>query len=607
MMRTHAAGTLRAEHVGQTVTLAGWVAKRRDHGGVAFLDLRDASGICQVVVRDEYLEKAGIHDLRNEFCITVTGVVDARTPENVNPNIATGEVEVAIRTLEVLNPAAPLPFQIDERTTVGEDARLKHRYLDLRRPRQHEALVLRSKVTRAIREVLDGRDFHDIETPTLTRSTPEGARDFVVPARLHPGKWYALPQSPQLFKQLLMVAGMERYYQIARCYRDEDFRADRQPEFTQLDIEMSFVEQDDVLELGEAIAKAVWATIGVDLPTPFERMTYADAMARFGTDKPDLRFGLELTDCTEYFASTPFRVFQAEYVGAVVMPGGASQPRRQFDAWQEWAKQRGAKGLAYVTVGEDGELAGPVAKNISDEEKAGLAAHVGANPGDCIFFAAGAPKASRGLLGAARVEIGKRCELIDESAWSFLWVVDAPLFEPAAEAVAAGDVAVGGGAWTAVHHAFTSPQAEFLDTFDTDPGPALAYAYDMVCNGNEIGGGSIRIHRRDVQERVFKVMGLDAEAAQEKFGFLLEAFKYGAPPHGGIAFGWDRIVMLLLGADSIRDVIAFPKSGGGYDALTDAPAPITAEQRKEAGIDATPVVAREQDGSEGTPEVGPRG
>ena len=609
MLRTHDAGALRAEHSGQTVTLTGWVAKRRDHGGVAFVDLRDASGVVQVVARDEVLTGAA-HDLRNEFCVKVTGEVTPRDEKDVNPNLPTGAIDVVASEIEVLSASDPLPFQIDERVTVGEEARLKHRYLDLRRPGAQSAgagLRLRSKVSAAARRVLEERDFVEIETPTLTRSTPEGARDFLVPARLSPGAWYALPQSPQLFKQLLMVAGMERYYQIARCYRDEDFRADRQPEFTQLDIEMSFVEQDDVLELGEAIAKAVWATIGVDLPTPFERMTYADAMARFGTDKPDLRFGLELTDCTEYFASTPFRVFQAEYVGAVVMPGGASQPRRQFDAWQEWAKQRGAKGLAYVTVGEDGELAGPVAKNISDEEKAGLAAHVGATPGDCIFFAAGAPKASRGLLGAARVEIGKRCELIDESAWSFLWVVDAPLFEPAAEAVAAGDVAVGGGAWTAVHHAFTSPQAEFLDTFDTDPGPALAYAYDMVCNGNEIGGGSIRIHRRDVQERVFKVMGLDAEAAQEKFGFLLEAFKYGAPPHGGIAFGWDRIVMLLLGADSIRDVIAFPKSGGGYDALTDAPAPITAEQRKEAGIDATPVVAREQDGSEGTPEVGPRG
>ncbi|MFW5471596.1 aspartate--tRNA ligase [Knoellia sp. CPCC 206435] len=590
MLRTHEAGTLRADHTSHTVTLTGWVARRRDHGGVAFIDLRDASGVVQVVARDEVLTGAA-HDLRAEFCIQVTGSVVARTEANVNPHLPTGEVEVVASEIVVLAPSAPLPFQIDERVTVGEEARLKHRYLDLRRPGASSAgaaLRLRSKVNAAARRVLGDRDFVEIETPTLTRSTPEGARDFLVPARLAPGSWYALPQSPQLFKQLLMVAGMERYYQIARCYRDEDFRADRQPEFTQLDIEMSFVEQADVLELGEAIVSEVWKLIGVELTTPFEQMTYADAMRRFGSDKPDLRFGNELVECTEYFANTPFRVFQSDYVGAVVMPGGASQPRKQLDAWQDWARSRGAKGLAYVLVGDDGELGGPVAKNLSDEEKAGLAAHVGATPGDCVFFAAGAVKSSRALLGAARLEIGRRCDLIDEDAWSFLWVLDAPLFEPASEAVAAGDVAVGGGAWTAVHHAFTSPKAEFLDSFDTDPGPALAYAYDMVCNGNEIGGGSIRIHRRDVQERVFKVMGLSDEEAQEKFGFLLDAFAFGAPPHGGIAFGWDRIVSLLAGTESIRDVIAFPKSGGGYDPLTAAPAPITPEQRKEAGVDATP-------------------
>ncbi len=584
MLRTHEAGSLRAADVGQNVMLAGWVASRRDHGGVAFIDLRDASGVVQVVVRGDEIA----HDLRNEWCIAVTGEVRERLEGKVNPHLPTGEVEVVASRVEVLNEAAALPFQIDEHTDVGEEARLKYRYLDLRRPAPSAALRLRSRVNRAAREVLYQQGFVEIETPTLTRSTPEGARDFLVPARLQPGSWYALPQSPQLFKQLLMVAGMERYFQIARCYRDEDFRADRQPEFTQLDIEMSFVSEDDVLALSEDVLVALWRLIGHEITTPIPRMTYAEAMRRFGTDKPDLRFDLELTELTDYFADTPFRVFQAAYVGAVVMPGGASQPRKQLDAWQDWAKQRGARGLAYVLVGDDGELGGPVAKNLSDAERAGLAEAVGARPGDCVFFAAGPVTSSRALLGAARLEIGRRGGLIDESAWSFVWVVDAPLFEAASEAEAAGDIAVGHGAWTAVHHAFTSPKPESMDTFDTDPASALAYAYDIVCNGNEIGGGSIRIHRRDVQERVFKVMGLDEAEAQEKFGFLLDAFKYGAPPHGGIAFGWDRICALLSHTDSIRDVIAFPKTGGGVDPLTDAPAPITAEQRKEAGIDAVP-------------------
>ena len=588
VLRTHEAGTLRAGHTSQTVTLTGWVARRRDHGGVAFLDLRDASGVAQVVVRDEILALSGAHDLRNEYCVKVTGQVHQRPEGNTNTDLPTGEIEVVATELEVLSPAAPLPFQIDERVTVGEEARLKFRYLDLRRPGPAAAIRLRSKVNQAARAVLAERDFVEIETPTLTRSTPEGARDFLVPARLRPGSWYALPQSPQLFKQLLMVAGMERYYQIARCYRDEDFRADRQPEFTQLDIEMSFIDQDDIIELGEAIMTSLWKLIGHEITTPMVRMSYSDAMARYGSDKPDLRFGQELTDCTEFFAQTSFRVFQAPYVGAVVMPGGAAQPRKQLDAWQEFAKQRGAKGLAYVLVGQDGVLAGPVAKNLTETEREGLAKHVDASNGDAIFFAAGPIKASRALLGAARAEIGRRCALIDESAWSFLWVLDAPLFEPTSEAVASGDVAVGAGAWTAVHHAFTSPKPEFMDTFDTDPGSALAYAYDMVCNGNEIGGGSIRIHRKDVQERVFAVMGLGEAESREKFGFLLDAFAFGAPPHGGIAFGWDRICSLLSGTDSIRDVIAFPKSGGGFDPLTSAPAPITATQRKEAGVDSVP-------------------
>lgn len=587
MLRTRTAGSLRASDVGQVVTLTGWVDRRRDHGGVAFTDLRDASGIAQVVIREEIA-----HDLRAEYVLAVTGEVSARPEGNANPNLPTGEIEVVVSDVEILNTSAPLPFQVSDHAEdagqVGEEARLRYRYLDLRRSAMQHAIRLRAKVSQAARRVLDSHDFVEIETPTLTRSTPEGARDFLVPARLAPGSWYALPQSPQLFKQLLMVAGMERYYQIARCYRDEDFRADRQPEFTQLDVEMSFVEQDDVIAVAEDVLREVWALIDYELPTPIARMTYRDAMERYGSDKPDLRFGCELVDLTDYFKDTTFRVFQNPYVGAVVMPGGASQSRRTFDAWQEWAKQRGAKGLAYVTVAEDGTLGGPVAKNITDAEREGLAQAAGAEPGDCIFFAAGHVDSSRALLGAARLEIGKRCGLIDDDEWSFVWVVDAPLFKPSAEARADGDVALGKSAWTAVHHAFTSPKPECLETFDTDPGGALAYAYDIVCNGNEIGGGSIRIHRSDVQERVFNVMGIGEQEAQEKFGFLLDAFKFGAPPHGGIAFGWDRIVSLLTRADSIRDVIAFPKSGGGFDPLTEAPAPITPEQRKEAGVDAVP-------------------
>ena len=586
MIRSHQAGTLRPAHVGTTVTLAGWIGRRRDHGGVAFLDLRDSTGIVQVVVHDP----AVAHPLRNEFCVRVVGEVVARPEGNENLELATGAVEVMVSELEVLSEAAPLPFPIDEHVEVGEEARLRYRYLDLRRPEPARIMRLRSKTNQIAREVLFDRDFLEVETPTLTASTPEGARDFLVPARLKPGSWYALPQSPQLFKQLLMVAGMERYYQIARCYRDEDFRADRQPEFTQLDVEMSFVEQDDVIAVAEQVLAALWRLIGHEITLPIPRMTYTDAMNRYGSDKPDLRFDLEITELTEYFAGTPFRVFQAPYVGAVVQKGGASTPRRGFDAWQEWAKQRGARGLAYVTVGEDGSPGGPVAKNITEDERAGLAAATGAEPGDAIFFGAGARKSTQELLGAARLEIGRRGGLIDESAWSFLWVVDAPLFELVGETSDDAAVSVGGAGstWTAVHHAFTSPKPECLDTFDTDPGSALAYAYDIVCNGNEIGGGSIRIHRADVQERVFAVMGLSEEEAKAKFGFLLEAFSFGAPPHGGIAFGWDRIAMLLAGADSLRDVIAFPKSGGGFDPLTAAPAPITPEQRKEAGVDFVP-------------------
>jgi len=577
VIRTDPAGTLRETDAGRTVTLSGWIASRRDHGGVAFLDLRDASGRVQVVVREPEVA----HPLRDEFCIKVTGEVSMRPEGNENPDLATGSIEVIADDLEVLSTSAPLPFPIDDRVNVSDEVRLRHRYLDLRRSKPGDAIRMRSRVNQVAREVLLARDFVEVETPTLTRSTPEGARDFLVPVRLQPGHWYALPQSPQLFKQLLMVGGIERYFQIARCYRDEDFRADRQPEFTQLDIEMSFVEQQDVIDVGEAVVRALWSQVGGHDIGDIPRMTYAEAMSRFGTDKPDLRFGLELVELTDYFADTPFRVFQAEYVGAVVMPGGADQPRRQFDAWQEWAKQRGAKGLAYVTVAQDGALGGPVAKNLSDSERDGLVAAVGANPGDAVFFAAGRASESRALLGAARVEIADRLSLIDTSQWSFVWVVDAPMFEQ----VQADD---GSWVWTAVHHPFTSPNADWIDSFESSPGEALAWAYDLVCNGNEIGGGSIRIHDAGVQRRVFEVLGLGEAEAQDKFGFLLEAFKYGPPPHGGIAFGWDRICMLLAGSESLREVIAFPKTGGGHDPLTGAPTQITSEQRAEAGIDAEP-------------------
>ncbi len=585
MIRTREAGTLRVVDEREQVLLAGWVARRRDHGGVAFIDLRDSSGVVQVVIRDASIAE----ELRAEYCLKVVGEVARRPEGNENPDLPTGDIEVLATEIEILNRSDPLPFPVDEHLSVGEDARLRHRYLDLRREGPGHAIRLRSRVNRVAREVLYDLDFVEIETPTLTRATPEGARDFLVPARLQPGSWYALPQSPQLFKQLLMVAGMERYFQIARCYRDEDFRADRQPEFTQLDIEMSFVDQADVIGVGEAVISACWREIGHEIPLPIPHLTYADAMARYGTDKPDLRFGQELTELTSFFADTSFRVFQAPYVGAVVMPGGASQTRKQLDGWQDWAKQRGAKGLAYVLVGDDGELSGPVAKNLSEKERAGLAGRVGAAAGDCIFFAAGEASSARLLLGAARLEIGRRCELIDTTQWSFVWVVDAPVFEATSKAQDSGDVAVGAGAWTAVHHAFTSPKPEWIDSFEKDPAAALSEAYDLVCNGNEIGGGSIRIHRRDLQERVFAMMGVSIEEQREKFGFLLDAFAYGAPPHGGIAFGWDRVCALLAGVDSIREVIAFPKAASGVDPLTGAPAPITEAQRAEAGVDAEPI------------------
>ncbi|HAG54542.1 MAG: aspartate--tRNA(Asp/Asn) ligase [Actinobacteria bacterium BACL2 MAG-121001-bin67] len=576
MLRSHSAGTLRSSDIGGRVKLAGWVARRRDHGGVAFIDLRDYSGSIQVVISDEKVAAA----LRAEWCVLIEGVVTKRPSGNENTALPTGEIEINCESLEVLSEAAALPFPVDsgEVVNVGEEVRLKYRYLDLRREGPSSALRLRSKVTSIIRSVMDSEGFLDIETPYLTRSTPEGARDFLVPVRLQPGSWYALPQSPQLFKQLLMVAGMERYYQIARCFRDEDFRADRQPEFTQLDIEMSFIDQSDVLAVAEKILKEVFKrTLDIDIALPISHMTYHEALRRFGSDKPDLRFGNELVDVTDFFKETSFRVFQAEFVGAVVMPNGAASPRRELDAWQDWAKARGAKGLAYILVGEDGSLGGPVAKNLSERESKEIASFVGAKNGDAIFFAAGDQSSSLQLLGAVRLEIGERCHLIAKDQWKFLWVVDAPMFE-----------ATESGGWTAVHHPFTGPKPEYEKSFKDDPKSALAYAYDIVLNGNEIGGGSIRIHKREIQQAVFDVIGLTKQEAESKFGFLLEAFNYGPPPHGGIALGLDRLCALLAGAESIREVIAFPKTASGADPLTGAPTPITTAQRRESGVDFKP-------------------
>lgn len=587
--RTHHATEVTEALVGQPVTLAGWVDRRRDHGGVAFVDLRDSSGLVQVVINDEEMARP----LRSEFVIRVVGTVRLRPEGNENEHLATGRIEVVAASIEILSRSEALPFQVStalenesENKLPGEDVRLKYRYLDLRRPSMQRNIRLRSDMAKAARGALDEMGFTEVETPTMIKSTPEGARDFLVPARLVPGSWYALPQSPQLLKQLLMVSGVERYYQIARCYRDEDFRADRQPEFTQLDIEMAYVDQEDVIAMAEKVIAAIWKSAGYDIELPIRRITWKDAMDRYGTDKPDLRFGNELIELTDYFRDTPFRVFQAPYVGAVLFKGGASTPRRQFDAWQDWARQRGAKGLAYVQFTESGELKGPVAKNLSEQERAGLKQAVGAEDGDAVFFAAGPRTPSQELLGAVRVELARRAGLLKPDEFAFTWVVDFPLFKPTD--ADDDDVAVGHSKWTSMHHPFTMPSADWIDTFDQDPEHAMSDSYDIVCNGEEMGGGSVRIHRADIQDRVLKVLGIGKQEADEKFGFLLEAFKYGAPPHAGIALGWDRTAAILAGADTIRDVIAFPKAGGGRDPLTGAPAPITAEQRAETGVDYDP-------------------
>jgi aspartyl-tRNA synthetase len=582
MIRTHDAGGLRLADADDKVVLAGWVARRRDHGGVTFLDLRDATGLVQVVCRD----LPAVHGLRSEWCVAVTGSVARRGEGNVNPNLATGEVEVVASAVTVLSESEPVPFPIDGveeiESGVDEMLRWRYRYLDLRRAGPARALRTRAKAVSLIRRVMDAHDFVDVETPYLTRSTPEGARDFLVPVRLQPGHWYALPQSPQLFKQLLMVGGLERYYQIARCFRDEDTRADRTAEFTQLDIELSFLDEEDIYALSEELIATLWREIlDVELPGRFDRMTYAEAMRHYGSDKPDLRLDLELVDLTEHMAGTEFRVFQAEHVGAVVVPGGAAYTRKELDAWQEWAKARGGKGIAWLLVPTDGEPRGSVTR-LEPDRLAALPQAAGAKPGDAILFAAGPRQHTLELLGALRVAVGRQQGLVREDEWRFVWIYDFPMFEPTSE----DNQGLGG--WTAVHHPFTAPTAEYAETFHDNPQSALARAYDLVCNGTELGGGSVRIHRREMQQRVFDTIGLSRETAESKFGFLLEAFNYGPPPHGGIAFGLDRLAAVLAGTDSIREVMAFPKASSGGDPLTGAPTPITAKQRAEAGIDVSP-------------------
>lgn len=588
--RTHSASEIGLPLVGKTITVAGWVDRRRDLGGMTFLDLRDHSGLLQVVVSNPDL----VGDIRAEYVVQITGTVAERPDSQKSDNMVTGDVELDATKVTVLSTSKQLPFQVSsivenkgENTLPGEDVRLKYRFLDLRRPVMQRRLSLRAKMMWAAHESLHKMNFEEVETPDLIKSTPEGARDFVVPSRLHPGSWYALPQSPELLKQLLMVSGVERYYQFARCFRDEDFRADRQPEFTQLDLEMSYVGQEDVMKVGEQIIHDVWKACGYEVKTPIARISWKDAMDKYGSDKPDLRFGNQLVDLTDYFKNTPFRLFQQDYVGAVLYKGGAALHRRQFDEWQDWVKQRGGKGLAYAIFHDDGQIAGPVAKHLSDEEREGLKQAVHAENGDAVFFSAGDRESSQLLLGMVRREIVRRQGLLDPKKFAFVWVVDFPLFKRSNDPND-DHVQVGHSAWSPMHHPFTMPREDCLDTFDKNPEHAMSNAYDIVCNGLEMGGGSERIHRTDIQNRVLNVLGIGKEEAQEKFGFLLDAFQYGAPPHAGMAFGWDRASAIMAGTDSIRDVIAFPKTHAGTDLLTGAPAPISAEQRAETGVDEDP-------------------
>ena len=582
-MRSHYCGQVDARSIGHTIDVAGWVHRRRDHGGIIFIDLRDREGLLQIVFDPDAAELfKNAERLRNEFVIRVKGRVRERPAGTVNPHLASGHVEVLAEELEVLNRSEPLPFQLDE--TVSEEVRLRYRYLDLRREVMSRRLRLRHRITRAMRSYLDAQDFIDIETPMLTKATPEGARDYLVPSRTHPGKFFALPQSPQIFKQLLMVAGFDRYYQIVRCFRDEDLRADRQPEFTQLDIETSFLTQEQIMALMEGLVRHVFKEVlGETLPDPFPRMSYAEARSRYGSDKPDLRIALELTEIGDLVRECDFKVFAGPAndpngrVAALRVPGGAALARSQIDAYTAYVARFGAKGLAYIKVnertrGREG-LQSPIVKFLSDAQVAGILERTGAGDNDLIFFGADTIKVVCDALGALRLLVGQDLGIV-QTGWRPLWVVDFPMFEWDADE----------RRWAAMHHPFTSPSSDDPAEVSADPGGVLAKAYDMVLNGSEVGGGSVRIHRQEMQSTVFDLLGIEAEEARSKFGFLLDALKFGAPPHGGIAFGLDRLAMLMAGAESIREVIAFPKTQTAGDPLTDAPTEVSEAQLRELHI-----------------------